>query len=281
MREENFSTKTFIEAVILFSQPISDNFGRVINYETKEDNTPVTSIDKQINSLFMNWVKKFPNLGFIGEEGNGTFNQKYILLVDPLDGTEVFMRGIATSTTIMTLMRMDNQGTGTPIFSIIHNPITKEVWYARENAGAYKFLAGCATKKTLQTPKTSGCIRTAVYAWPGASHNLLMISKEIVNDTRFSDQQIGALGIGGALIAQGTLDVTACGTSSAVEVAAMSLIVREAGGTAMNLNGDPVKSFELGTWKGKKDFLLPDGAIIANNPESANTLLSFIQENQQ
>ncbi|MCD5381367.1 MAG: hypothetical protein LR008_02210 [Candidatus Pacebacteria bacterium] len=279
MFPEELTIEALIEAVILFSIPISKNFGNVIAYDTKSDNTPVSVIDTEINASFQEWSTRFKNLGFIGEEGNGDTGSKYLLLVDPLDGTEVFLRGIATCTTIATILVVNDNGIGTPLLSVIYSPLTKEVWYAENNKGAYKISNGNAVR--LSTANPSDKIRTAICAWPTASHNLENISKRVGSNPLFSDQQIGALGIGGALIAQGTLDATVCGSTSATEMAAMTLLVREAGGVNIDLDNKPITSFQLGVWKDKQEFLLPNGAIVAANQKVADSMLSFIRENRQ
>lgn len=55
----------------------------------------------------------------------------------------------------------------------------------------------------------------------------------------------------------------------------MSLIVKEAGGVAVDLNGSPIERFEFGIHKGKEDFLLPRGAILASDIKVAEALLKL------
>jgi myo-inositol-1(or 4)-monophosphatase len=253
-------------------------FGRPIRTKTKADSSPVTPVDIEINDFFYDWSTHYPDLGYIAEEGNGQTYKEYILYVDPLDGTGAYARGMATASIIATIMHVQNDR-GTPVTTFIHNPVTEETWYAVKGDGAHKLSDG--RRLPLLSPSV-GRIKTAVCAWPDASHNLEHVSRQISQAYQegFSDQQMGAFGIGGGLIAQGTLDTTACGVSSAVETAAMMLLVNEVGGVAIDLNGDPIVDFELGEWKGKTDFLLPNGAIIASDQATAEKLLAFINKHK-
>ncbi len=98
----------------------------------------------------------------------------------------------------------------------------------------------------------------------------MRFQKRILEDSFFLDQQMGAFAIGGGLIASGLLHTTAISDGSAVEAAAMSLIVREAGGVAVDLHGKEILTFAFGEHKNKSDFLLPHGAVFACNINRIN-----------
>lgn len=271
-----------VSTVIQASRVIEKNFGHTNDEQTKPDNTPVTAIDYAVNNHLRAWSANYPDLGYIGEEGNGAIDNKdYLLFVDPLDGTESFLRGIPTCTTIASIMEM-REGYGTPIMSVIHNPMTGETWCAKKGSGIYKQKRDNSFTENVSVNQkfSSNKIRTTICAWPGASHNLETISNLIRIHENFNDQQIGALGLAGALVAQGTQDAVVCGSVSAVETAAMSLLVQEAGGVVTDLDGESLDSFPVGTWKDKPDLIAPNGAIIAANPEVALSLLQFILNNQ-
>jgi myo-inositol-1(or 4)-monophosphatase len=269
----------FYEVVKQAGRIARQHFGRPVTTTTKADGTPVTPVDIEINDFFRKWSERYSGLGYIAEEGNGQTYKEYILYVDPLDGTGAYARGMATTTIIATIMHVQN-GRGAPKTTFIHNPITGETWHALKGDGAHKLSDD--RRLPLLSPST-GRIKTAVCACPGASHNLEHVSRQISRaySQGFSDQQMGAFGIGGALVAQSTLDATACGQSSAVETAAMMLLVTEVGGVAIDLNGDPIADFKLGKWKGKDDFLLPHGAILARDQAAAEKLLAFIRQHRQ
>jgi histidinol-phosphatase len=259
----------FIAVVELAGNTIADNFGRTNLVVNKDDGTPVTPVDIQVNQQFAERAKLW-NLGFLGEEGNGEEHTEYHLFVDPLDGTGAYARGMATATVIATIMH-----NGLPLSAVIHNPVTKQTWAAVRDEGSLYSLNHNKLTRVGVDPSPRRRWRTAICAWPGVGEQFTDFQTNVLTGSDFSDQQMGAIGLGGGLIASGLLHATAYGATSAVETAAMSLIVREAGGVAIDLLGNPLERFELGQHKGKADFLLPHGAILACNMEVAEALLSL------
>lgn len=269
----SISLEDLTEEVVRSARLISDRFGILHSAVQKDDNTPVTAIDREINAELCAWATK-QGFGFIGEEGNGSIEDpSYYLYADPLDGTGAFLRGMATATTIATLMKFDGIY-GTPLMSVIHNPITGQTWRAQQDYGSYKSIGKHDSWIPARiNPPTTGRIRTAICAWPGVDGRYEAFRRNVAEMSKFSDQQMGAFGLGGGLIASGLIDATAISPTSAVETAAMSLIVREAGGIVLDLNGKTIERFKLGIHKNKLDFLLPDGAVLAASQEIADALL--------
>jgi fructose-1,6-bisphosphatase/inositol monophosphatase family enzyme len=259
---------TELEAAVLIAGGIiNKTFSMPQLVTDKDDGTPVTAVDHAVNAFFREFADKY-QIGFIGEEGNGDTDDNWVLYVDPLDGTGAYARGIATATIAVSLMHC-----GEPLIAVIHNPITGQTWSAEYTICTEYCRHGSAKTVSYVDAKPQKKFRTAICAWPGVDQRFADFQKKVLENPDFSDQQMGAFAIGGGLIASGLLHATAISAGSAVETAAMSLIVREAGGVAIDLLGNPLDSFELGQHKGKSDFLLPNGAIIACNMEVAEALL--------
>lgn len=245
-------------------------FGEINLVTDKSDGTPVTPVDIEINHQLAVEAKK-RKLGYLGEEGNGDESKRFRLVADSLDGTGAFARGMATATIILTLME-----DGRPIMAVIHNPVTKQTWAAKKSGGAWYSTDNSPMQmKATVDRNPTGRWRTAICVWPGVDQPFADFQTRVLSDARFSDQQMGAFGLGGGLIASGLLHGTAISATSAVETLAMSLIVKEAGGVAIDLRGNLIESFELGMHKGKLDFLLPHGAILASNYTVAEALLQL------
>ncbi len=95
-----------------------------------------TNIDLRIEGQFHKFCKtNFPKFGFKGEEfpeltseGQG----HYIWQIDPIDGTKNFAKGIPLWSVTASLMRNDS-----PVFGIIYNPVTKQMYIAKAGGGAY------------------------------------------------------------------------------------------------------------------------------------------------
>jgi fructose-1,6-bisphosphatase/inositol monophosphatase family enzyme len=89
------------------------------------------------------------------------------------------------------------------------------------------------------------------------------------------------ISITGGLIASGWMHGSIFGGSSAVETAAMQLIVTEAGGIASDFSGNPLQGYELKPdLSGKLDFYLPHGAIMASDMALAEQLAQIVQQAQ-
>src|SRR5205823_9989027 len=76
--------------------------------------------------------RAFPAYGTLGEEfgGHGTDEVRWI--VDPIDGTKNFVRGIGIWATLIAL-----EERGEVTVGVIHNPVTAELYTARRGAGAF------------------------------------------------------------------------------------------------------------------------------------------------
>lgn len=243
----------------------------------KIDGTLITTVDTTINRWLARWAKR-ERYGFVGEEGNGALDKTHVLLADPVDGTTAFTRGMNTATIILTLMRMQD-GHGYPMAAVIRDPLSPRQWSTTKGDGVW-FGRARECGKFVVSPlakHTTGRIRSHICVWPGAGYNLATVRTAMLADRRFDDQQMGAVGISAGLIASGLLDLCLFGPSSAVEAAAMSLIVTNAGGVACDLRGEPLtRGFAFGEVRGKPDFELPHGAIFAANQEVADVALAYV-----
>lgn len=258
--------------VVAAASLINERFGEPILNSLKKDLTPVTGIDYLINDRLKAWATE-RRLGYLGEEGNGIESASYYLYADPLDGTAAFLRGMATCTTVASIMKIHGDH-GIPMMAVIHNPITGQTWAAERDCGI-QYRRG---RKIVNTHsiRTDGHFqsRVAICSFPGADKQFLEFEKTVIEQHHedYIDQKMGAFALGGGLIASGLIDATMIPATSAVETAAMSLIVREVGGVCVDLHGKTLNAFEFGTHKGKRDFVIPQGAIIASRPKLAATL---------
>ena len=105
----------------------SRNFGRTsTTVETKKNATPVTSVDKEISALLRERLTHLvPEAAWRGEEdeeGDATASAELVWIVDPLDGTKEFIRGIPEFGVSVALVAR-----GEPVAGGIVNPMTGEV----------------------------------------------------------------------------------------------------------------------------------------------------------
>src|SRR5580693_7483225 len=95
----------------------------------------------------------YPDFGFIGEEDTGTFRKssESCWMVDPLDGTMNFIRGIPIFAVNIALLR-----NGLPLAGVTYLPVSEELFYAERGCGA--FLNG----DKLNVSKKRGLFESAV-----------------------------------------------------------------------------------------------------------------------
>ena len=78
---------------------IMDYYNKHVSYELKEDNSPVTIADKESNKLIRNYLhEKYPKFSILSEEDKDNLdrlNNDYVIIVDPLDGTEDFIKTLS------------------------------------------------------------------------------------------------------------------------------------------------------------------------------------------
>lgn len=99
----------------------------------KPDDTPVTQADREAEQAIVEILgRAFPDSGVLGEEfgGHGTTEVRWI--IDPIDGTKNFVRGIGIWATLIAL-----EERGEVTVGVIHNPVTAELYTARRGAGAF------------------------------------------------------------------------------------------------------------------------------------------------
>jgi myo-inositol-1(or 4)-monophosphatase len=103
-----------------------------IEHKLKDDATIVTAMDVMVEERLKRALAEYdPSIPFSGEEGGADFEQKTFWLVDPIDGTEPFARGMPFATNMIALI--DN---GEPVLGIIHNIALGDYYLAIKGHGA-------------------------------------------------------------------------------------------------------------------------------------------------
>lgn len=104
------------------------------DHEFKDDKTVVTEFDKQMElDLKQALLKLDAGIGYEGEEFGSSGSRKTFWLVDPIDGTESFIRGLPFFRNMVTLI--DN---GQPVFTVVYRVVADDLFVAKKGGGAYK-----------------------------------------------------------------------------------------------------------------------------------------------
>ena len=196
-----------------------------INKEWKEDLTPVTAADIEINELVMQAVQeKYPSYSFIGEEGSREIESEYTWVCDPIDGTIPFSHGIPTFAFSLALIK-----NGESILGVIYDPLCDRLLHAEKDAGS--FLNG----DKISVSKDSKLQRTTYVEIGG--YTILPKLQESVAQTGCQVLTHYSAVYAGLLVATGQLIGQVYKGDKPWDVAAIKIIVEEAGGKATDLKG--------------------------------------------
>src|SRR3989344_3048338 len=93
----------------------------------------VTEFDTKVEEFLKEKLAEaFPEIPFVGEEGSGDRNAERFWLVDPIDGTGHYMRGLPFCTTMLALIEH-----GAVTFSVIYDFVSDKMYWAEKGKGAY------------------------------------------------------------------------------------------------------------------------------------------------
>jgi histidinol phosphatase-like enzyme (inositol monophosphatase family) len=102
--------------------------------QKKPDRSPVTEADRAVERHLREFVaRRFPNAGFFGEEEGGSAQSAGLrFVVDPIDGTRAFMRGLPTWSILVGL-----EFAGQPVAGVAYMPAAGDLFSAVQGHGAY------------------------------------------------------------------------------------------------------------------------------------------------
>lgn len=197
----------------------------------KKDLSPVTAADRASEALIRRRLKEaFPRDGFLGEESAGLpgkSGRKWI--VDPLDGTRPFLRGIPTWSVLIAL-----EDTFGPAAGVIHLPALELTCWASHGQGA--FLNG----KQLCVSKTSSPEKAMGTALGFVEKAARPEGKQLLSLMRSWDYAYGFMdAFSYVCVARGSLDIAVNLIDKPWDCAAAACIVREAGGAFSDIRGRP------------------------------------------
>lgn len=208
---------------------------------TKPDNTPVTDADKGVESALSQALATHrPSDGVVGEEfgsNKGSSNRYWV--IDPIDGTKNFMRAVPNWATLIALVEVDSDGNEKVVVGIASAPALSRRWYAASGLGAHvKFYGQEVIEKKISVSKVSAMTDASIsYSdFVGWGNRLSAFQKML-------DEAWRTRGFGDfwshMLVAEGAVDVAVEPSLSVWDMAALDIIVREAGGSFTNIEGKP------------------------------------------
>jgi histidinol-phosphatase len=198
----------------------------------KPDQSPVTEADVRAEEVIRTTLARtFPGYGFYGEEtGQHAMGAESIWLVDPIDGTKSFVREAPFFSTQIALMRA-----GELVLGVSNAPAYGELAWAERGGGAYLNEQRVRVSEVSRFEEAFISIGnfkslTRPPHWPrlGAFFGRVERVRGYGDFVHYH------------LLARGSLDVVIESDINILDIAALVVLVREAGGTFTDLAGTPV-----------------------------------------
>ena len=199
-----------------------------LRVDTKPDATPVTDADRAVEEMVRERVAAArPSHAVLGEEGGASGEAEWRWIVDPIDGTKNFARGVPVWATLLSL-----QQHGEETCAVVSAPALRRRWWAARGAGATG-LDGALHVSTIARLEDATLSFTDVrdFARHGWAAGFDALAARVRITRGFGDFWSHML------VAEGAID---CGVEPVInewDISAARLIVREAGGRMTDFDG--------------------------------------------
>jgi len=204
-----------------------------LRVETKPDLTPVSDADRATEDSLRNILRRSrPRDAVLGEESGqtGTGPRRWVL--DPIDATKNYVRGVPVWATLIGLMDGDKVVVG-----VVTAPALGRRWWAARDSGAWTSALGGAPRRLgvsrVGTLSDASLSYASIGAWSavGARDRFVALTERVWRTRAYGDFWSYML------VAEGAVDVAAEPELSLWDMAALAPIVVEAGGRFTGLDG--------------------------------------------
>ncbi|MFM9150835.1 MAG: inositol monophosphatase family protein [Candidatus Planktophila sp.] len=198
---------------------------------TKPDNTPVTDADKAVERAIIDAIAvQYPTDGVVGEEFGTSGSKDRYWIIDPIDGTKNFLRGVPTWATLIALVENEKV-----VVSVVSSPALYRRWYATKDGGAYVLDSHSPSRK-LSVSKVAAISDASIAYSDFQGWGARRSAFEKLLDSTWRSRGMGDFW-SHMLVAEGAVDVAIEPSLALWDMAALDLIVREAGGRFSSLDG--------------------------------------------
>ncbi len=221
----------------------------------------VTSVDIAVNDFLKKEITTaFPGDSIYSEEGGAATASARLWIIDPIDGSANFSRGIPHFAICAGIMEA-----GVPVLGVVFNPVTHEMFSFKKGGGA--FLNGkpiqvstIAELKDAQIFLHAGR-KPEGWQWGGDSYRKLL--EHARKTTNLASSSLDT-----CFVAAGRAQGNIYGTLSTLDIAPALGILYEAGGVASNSKGEPLTYSEE-----------PQRIYMANNQPMLDQLRTLLESN--
>jgi histidinol-phosphatase len=210
-----------------------------LRVETKPDLTPVSDADRAVEELLRTTLGQArPHDAVLGEEFGdtagdaGQTSRRWV--IDPIDGTKNYIRGVPVWATLIALMEGDE-----PVVGMVSAPALGRRWWASKGDGAYTgwppTVGSRIAVSKVGKAEDASFAYSSVTSWEnhGKLDGFLSLARTCWRNRAYGDFWSHLL------VAEGAVDMAAEPEVSLWDMAAIAVIVREAGGTFTSVGGEP------------------------------------------
>ncbi len=228
-----------LEDYLIFAKQLASEAGEImrqyfrsddIEQREKDDKTIVTIADEKINNIVIERIaKSYPRHAVFGEEASLIQESEYTWVCDPIDGTFLFAKGIPMAVFSLALVK-----NGEPLVGVVYDPFLDIFYTAIKGQGAFM------NDKQIHVSTKLLDYRAALNLedWPSAElqfHQMKMLAQK---EKSLDFYRIGSIVHVSCLVAQGAFEAAIfAGTAKKCDIAAVKVIVEEAGGKVTDVNG--------------------------------------------
>jgi histidinol-phosphatase len=214
-----------------------DRFGALdLRIDTKPDLTPVTDADEAVEAELRALLsRERPADAVLGEEYGGTASfQGRQWVIDPIDGTKNFVRGVPIWASLIALLE-----DGVPVVGVVSAPALNRRWWAGRGLGAFASTDGAPPRKLAVSGVadlgSASLSFSSLSGWAdlGLREQFIELTDAVWRVRAYGDF------FSYCMVAEGAVDIAAEPEVKLWDLAPLDILVREAGGTFTNLDGRP------------------------------------------
>lgn len=207
-----------------------------LRVETKPDLTPVTDADRAVETELRELLGRHrPDDSVLGEEfgGTTTFHGRQ-WVIDPIDGTKNFVRGVPVWASLIALL-----DDGVPTVGVVSAPALRRRWWAARGHGSFVGVDGAPPRRlsvsAVAQLDSASLSFSSLSGWAqrGLRDRFIELTDAVWRVRAYGDF------LSYCLVAEGAVDVAAEPEVSVWDLAALDILVREAGGAFTGLDGVP------------------------------------------
>ncbi|MBF6174814.1 histidinol-phosphatase [Nocardia blacklockiae] len=207
-----------------------------LKVDSKPDLTPVSDADLAVErALRAELERARPGDAVLGEEfgGDAEFTGRQWVL-DPIDGTKNFVRGVPVWASLIALL-----ADGVPVVGVVSAPALARRWWAATGSGAWtRFEAEPPKAIAVSAVRELGAASLAISSLSGWRDLGLRDQLIDLTDTVWRTRGYGDF-FGYCLLAEGAVDIATEPEVSLWDLAPLDVLIREAGGSFTALDGTP------------------------------------------